>query len=218
MYFHGFEHGGSLLLLGFILTASSMILWFRDVIMEGTQKIKFSDLIKYHINYRLNNLKITRVIFPDEINEAYKNYCSNLRLEYLTKNKLNLDEEQLGYYLAGLLEGDGSISLPSIGKSQLSRILNPRIIFTSHINNLGLYTYIQKELGGIGRFQKSANNTIRYIIGDKNGIIKFIKLLLHKLRTAKNDRFNLLIEFINYKYNLMIEKSVLDTSSIYINY
>ena len=36
LYFHGFEHGGSLLLLGFILTASSMILWFRDVIMEGT--------------------------------------------------------------------------------------------------------------------------------------------------------------------------------------
>lgn len=36
MYFHGYENGGSLLSLGFVLTAFAMILWFRDVILEGT--------------------------------------------------------------------------------------------------------------------------------------------------------------------------------------
>ena len=36
MYFHGFSYGGILLNLGFTLTAFSMILWFRDVIMEST--------------------------------------------------------------------------------------------------------------------------------------------------------------------------------------
>ena len=36
MYFHGYSNGGSLLLVGFILTAGGMILWFRDVITEGT--------------------------------------------------------------------------------------------------------------------------------------------------------------------------------------
>jgi cytochrome c oxidase subunit 3 len=36
LYFHGFTNGGSLLTLGFVLTASAMILWFRDVIVEGT--------------------------------------------------------------------------------------------------------------------------------------------------------------------------------------
>ena len=36
MYFHGFENGGKLLLLGFILTASVMTLWFKDVVTEGT--------------------------------------------------------------------------------------------------------------------------------------------------------------------------------------
>ena len=35
MSFHGFENGGSLLLLGFILTVSVMALWFKDVITEG---------------------------------------------------------------------------------------------------------------------------------------------------------------------------------------
>ena len=38
MCFHGFENGGKLLLLGFILTASVMTLWFKDVITEGTVK------------------------------------------------------------------------------------------------------------------------------------------------------------------------------------
>jgi cytochrome c oxidase subunit 3 len=36
MYIHGYENGGSLLSLGFVLTAFAMILWFRDVILEGT--------------------------------------------------------------------------------------------------------------------------------------------------------------------------------------
>ena len=38
MYFHGFANGGELLTLGFCLTAGGMILWFRDVIAEGTYK------------------------------------------------------------------------------------------------------------------------------------------------------------------------------------
>src|SRR5580693_757944 len=36
MYMHGFYNGGALLTLGFILTTSGMVLWFRDVITEGT--------------------------------------------------------------------------------------------------------------------------------------------------------------------------------------
>jgi cytochrome c oxidase subunit 3 len=36
MYLQGYPNGGLLLTLGFILTASGMGLWFRDVITEGT--------------------------------------------------------------------------------------------------------------------------------------------------------------------------------------
>lgn len=36
MYFHGFYLGGYMLSLGFVLTASGMTLWFKDVISEGT--------------------------------------------------------------------------------------------------------------------------------------------------------------------------------------
>lgn len=36
MCFHGYANGGKLLFLGFILTATVMTLWFKDVITEGT--------------------------------------------------------------------------------------------------------------------------------------------------------------------------------------
>ena len=36
MYMQGFNYGGQLLSLGFTLTAFGMILWFRDIITEGT--------------------------------------------------------------------------------------------------------------------------------------------------------------------------------------
>jgi len=36
----------------------------------------------------------------------------------------------------------------------LNRILNPKLVFTAHINNIALYTYIQHMLGGIGNFKK----------------------------------------------------------------
>jgi len=68
-------------------------------------------------------------------------------------NKLNISKDQFGYYLAGLFEGDGHLSLPFLGNTTLNRVLNPRIVFTSHVNNLELYVFIQCMLGGKGRFQ-----------------------------------------------------------------
>jgi len=37
MYMHGFNKGGTLLSIGFVLTVSGMMFWFRDVITEGTK-------------------------------------------------------------------------------------------------------------------------------------------------------------------------------------
>nr|YP_010391167.1 LAGLIDADG endonuclease [Fusarium ussurianum]UPX02534.1 LAGLIDADG endonuclease [Fusarium ussurianum]UPX02593.1 LAGLIDADG endonuclease [Fusarium ussurianum] len=152
-------------------------------------------------------LNIAQKIPSSEIGRALEIYTNNNNTTVFT------DSNKLGYYLAGLLEGDGSISLPSLGVTSLNRILNPRIVFTSHINNIGMYSYIQSELGNIGRFQKSGENILRYIIGDKESIILFINLVHGKLRTPKNKRFNDLILFINNKYDLNISESLLDNSS-----
>jgi hypothetical protein len=158
-------------------------------------------------NYTINTAK---AISQEEIKQILIDFSkedANLRVAYL-------NEDQFGFYLAGLLEGDGSISLPSLGNTILNRVLNPRIVFTTHKNNLGLYVYIQSKLGGVGRFQFSGQNTVRYIIGDIKSIQLFINLIHGKLRTSKNIRFNDLIKFINAKYSLDIPESTLDTSDL----
>jgi len=195
---HGFLFVGYLLFIALFNLIASMTLWFRDVISEGT---------KYNIFYNDLLLKITRVISKETINQALNNRNDIYK---------NISNDQLGYYLAGLLEGDGHISIPALGNTILNRILNPRIVFTSHINNLQLYAYIQSQLGGIGRFQCNGNN-IRYIIGDIKGIKLIINLLHNKLRTPKNITFNELIKFINKKYNFSFKESILDESNLLNN-
>lgn len=190
---------------GLILVISSMWFWFRDVVSEGMGTFLLKDTI---LNFY--NLNISKAIPTENVEKALNIYKTNNYSSLFIKN-------DLGYYLAGLLEGDGHISIPALGITTLNRVLNPRIVFTSHINNLGLYAFIQSELGNIGRFQITGKNVIRYIIGDKNGIILFINLIHGKLRTPKNKRFNDLIKIFNTKYSLDISESLLDTSDFINN-
>ncbi len=209
LYMHGFTNGGTLLTLGLLLTAGAMTLWFRDVVTESTLNL----LIVYQ------NLicRIRYIVIPKEIiNKTYQLFVKENN--YLTFDSKSLGfNDQLGYYLAGLIEGDGYISLPAIGKTKLNRIINPSIVFTSHINNIGMYTYLQSKLVNIGRFQRTGINVLRYIIGDIEGIKLIIQLVHGKFRTPKNIRFNQLIKFMNEKYNLNIPDSPLDESNILNN-
>lgn len=75
-----------------------------------------------------------------------------------------------------------------------------------------MYAFIQSELGNVGRFQITGENILRYVIGDKAGIMLFINLTHGKLRTPKNKRFNDLIKVFNVKYSLDISESLLDNS------
>jgi cytochrome c oxidase subunit 3 len=56
LYMHGFANGGTLLTIGFVLTASGMTLWFRDVITEGTY-------LGHHTKQVKNGLMIGIVLF-----------------------------------------------------------------------------------------------------------------------------------------------------------
>jgi len=220
-YMHGFTYGGYILTLGFILTIYGMVLWFRDVIIEGRASSlnNILNIMSNHILY------ISKAISPEDIEQALIKFNKENQsstqgprsLSFLGGQRGFLNKYQLGYYLAGLLEGDGHLSLPASGNTTLNRVLNPRIVFTSHVNNLGMYAYIQKELGGIGRFQFTGDRTIRYIIGDVKSILLFINLIQGKLRTLKNIRFNELIKFINLKYSLRLTESLLDTSDLLKN-
>jgi len=196
---HLFNNSYIFLYIALFLVISSMSLWFRDIIAEGKRKVK--NTLYYYLN-------IAQKISSGDVENALHTYKITNNSTVFSGN------DNSGYYLAGLLEGDGCINLPSLGVTSLNRVLNPRITFTSHINNIGMYSFMQSELGNIGRFQRSSENVLRYIIGDKESIIFFIHLVHGKLRTPKNKTLNHLIHFMNNKYNLNISESLLDNTNI----
>lgn len=202
--FHGFAYAEYNLMLSLTALILSMSFWWRDVIAEGILNLRSKILYNYHLN-------IARAIPVEDLEKCLNDYKIKNNTEVFKNNN------NLGYYLAGLLEGDGHISLPSLGVTMLNRVLNPRIVFTSHINNLGMYAFIKSELGNIGRFQTSSDNVIRYIIGDIKGIMLLVNLMHSKLRTPKNIRFNDLIKFMNTKYSLDTPESLLDNSNLLNN-
>lgn len=128
--FHGFAFAEYNLMMSLISVILAMAFWWRDVIAEGTLNLKNRILFNY-------NLNIARAIPLENVNKSLNDYNVKNNIE-LFKNKNNL-----GHYLAGLLEGDGHISLPSLGVTTLNRVVNTILVFTSHANNLGMYAFIQ---------------------------------------------------------------------------
>ena len=114
------------------------------------------------------------------------------------------NDEELGYYLAGLIDGDGYIS---------SECSQPTITITFHKKDTFLASKI-KSLNGYGSVRSYSNYSI-YTITKKEGIIKMIDLIHNKLRLDhKVNRLNSLID----RYNLPLRHSIPDTSNVLLTH
>ena len=94
--FHGFAYAGNNLIMSLISLVLSMSFWWRDVIAEGTLNLKNTILFNY-------NLNIARAIPVEDLEKSLN--------DYKVKNDIKVfkNNNNLGYYLAGLLEGDSHI-------------------------------------------------------------------------------------------------------------
>jgi len=116
---------------------------------------------------------------------------------------------QLGYYLAGLIEGDGSIILRKGEREKIS----PKIVFTFGKNETPMYEKLQKILKkGIIYTEKSG--VCRYSITNADEVINTINLVNGKFRTPKILALYKAIDNLNRWRNANIVKLPLDTSSI----
>lgn len=105
------------------------------------------------------------------------NYAKGVKRKFSITHSSKLDK--LSYYLAGLLEGDGYIKIPSI--------LSPYPMFqiTFHKKNLPLILKLQETLG-YGKINTSKGpNACDLYIGSAGSALDFIHLLNGKLRTPK---------------------------------
>lgn len=126
----------------------------------------------------------------------------------------------LGPYLAGLLEGNGTIIVPKTERSIKNKINYPSIQITFHIKDFPLCQSIQKQLncGSIHKKKQSASYILS--INSKQDIIYFTKLINGYIRGPKYTQYCLLIKFINTHY-LTKEQSIIskdkDSSFLYSN-
>lgn len=126
----------------------------------------------------------------------------------------NTKKTQLGYYLAGLIEGDGNIWTSKTLKSANGRVYNPRIVFTFHVNEKPLFKHIKNKFGTGSLYQDNLRNVCKYSISDKNTLIEVINLINGKFRTPKILYLHKAIDHFNIIHNTTIKKLPLDSSNL----
>jgi hypothetical protein len=122
------------------------------------------------------------------------------------------------HYLAGLIEGDGTIIVPTKDKSTKGKKYHPIIRIVFHSDNLPLAEHI-KNLLNCGYIQKSKGNYVLYEIQDLNGLRKIADLINGKFRTPKIEALHRLIIWLNNKTIenklclLELDKSAINTNA-----
>jgi hypothetical protein len=117
--------------------------------------------------------------------------CSNLIVLRLQNNKPNLNK--FNTYLAGLIEGDGTIIVPKSERSSKGKLNYPSIQIVFNLKDLPLALLIQKILGFGSISRKKGVNAYILSINNKEGILTLIHLLNGNMRTPKiNSLYNLI--------------------------
>jgi len=106
-------------------------------------------------------------------------------------------------YLAGLIEGDGTIIVPKTERSKKGRLNYPSIQIVFDLRDLPLAIMIQKELkcGSLSRIK--GVNAYRLTINNYQGLILMVNILNGYMRTPKIEMLYLLISFLNYRFPLL---------------
>jgi hypothetical protein len=160
-------------------------------------------------NIDINNKKPSK-FFRDHTLETTKENPATYGRGLINKeNNINHngDSNNLGSYLAGLIEGDGSIYIPKNDKSACMIV----IVFNS--KDFPLVLKIQNVLMTGNIYKRKGKNAYTYVISDIKGLIKIVNLINGKMRTPKIKQLYKLIDRINNKnYNLI--KLPLDNSSL----
>ena len=145
-------------------------------------------------------------------NNLYKviKKINNPEIDKIIHNKsLKVETKNLNSYLVGLIEGDGHIY---VSKEKL----NAYIAITFHKKELPLVKKLKELIGGSIRI-KDKENAIVLTIAAKKQLINLTEIINGYFRTPKIYEFNLLIEYLNKKYNTQIIEKPIDTSDLLNN-
>jgi LAGLIDADG endonuclease len=133
---------------------------------------------------------------------------NNNKIMKSSLNQSNLDDSltikknMLGYYLAGLIEGDGSIIVPKTIRNQKGKLLYPKVKIT-FVEKDSLLANKIKEIFNAGTIERTQGKFyINLLFQDLNSIQKIAVLLNGKMRTPKIEALYRLIDWLNAKSNI----------------
>jgi hypothetical protein len=131
----------------------------------------------------LNLIRILRDYTPELI-------CCNIFPFIKVKRNKIIDYKDLfnlkfSSYLAGLIEGDGSIIVPKTERSIKGRINYPSIQIVFHLKDLPLALMIQKEIKNGSVTRKKGVNAYILTINNYDGLILLTSLINGNMRTPK---------------------------------
>jgi hypothetical protein len=130
----------------------------------------------------LNLIRILRDYTPELI------CCNILPFSKVKTNIIDykdLFNLKFSSYLAGLIEGDGSIIVPNTERSAKGRINYPSIQIIFHLKDLPLALMIQKEIKHGSLSRKKGVNAYVLTINNFDGLILLTSLINGNMRTPK---------------------------------
>jgi hypothetical protein len=145
---------------------------------------------------------------------------TSFQVKHLTNSTLNKNSNfnNLGSYLAGLIEGDGHIFVPNNNRYPKDKLNYPCINIVFNLRDFPLGQLIQKELGTGSLSRMKGVNAYLLQIQSFEGILKFVNLINGNMRTSKINNLYNLIDWLNFKHiDLNIIKKPLDSSPIESN-
>jgi hypothetical protein len=127
----------------------------------------------------------------------------------------DFNNKNFGSYLAGLIEGDGSIIVPTTERSVKGKLNYPSIKIVFNLRDFPLAQLIQKELGTGSLSRMKGINAYLLQINSFEGVLKLVNFLNGNMRTSKINSLYRLIDWLNSKNDdLNIIKKPLDSSPI----
>lgn len=156
-----------------------------------------------------------QVIYQDfkpieNLNDCAPELSFTLTMDTLSLPSLNLKSGPLflSSYLAGLIEGDGTIVVPKKERSDKGKLNYPCIQIVFHLRDFPLCQVIQKLLGHGTISKKKQSAAYILTINNLEGLIVVTRLINGKMRGAKYYQLLNLIDYLNNKFegkNLNLE-------------
>lgn len=184
---------------------------YTPEVVNGPSLSRLGPVAPYSNFFKMN----TRSVFTcGGLGSTDKSFCFNDQILFGSGTKYQL----FCSYLAGLIEGEGTIVVPRNKRDDQGRLRYPSIQICFHSKDFTLALTIQKNLTQLGSTasiqKKKGSRSYILCINDLHGLLTTCFLINGFMRTPKINALYRLIDWFSENFNMDFVKKPLDLSPI----